>query len=38
MVPLVPAKNVRDFEVSAIRGIHYINFFCICFAVIEKIA
>ena len=36
MVPLVPAKSVRDFEVSAIRGIHYINFFCICFAVIEK--
>ena len=36
MVPLVPAKSVRDFEVSAIRDVHYINFFCICFAVREK--
>ena len=36
MVPSVPAKSVRYFEVSATSGIHYIDFYWICFAVIEK--
>ena len=34
MVPSVPAKSARYFKVSATRGIHYIDFYRICFAVI----